>query len=352
MNADTREQLFRKLLPDEPAFRWQQIERALFTPGWRGWSDASNLSRGIKAVLKDKMPWLTVTDPRVLSGAAGDTFKAALLLADDRRIETVLMKNRRGEWTVCVSSQVGCAMRCAFCATGRMGFCRDLTADEIVDQYRFWRDFLDGRKELSGRVSNVVFMGMGEPLANYDSVKAALRTLLERTDLGPTRITVSTVGLLPRLEGILTDKDWPPVRLAVSLHSADPLTRKRIMPTTHDEFLPKLADWALRYMRTLGNKRHHLTFEYVMLAGVNDTARHADLLAKFVNSAGRARVNLIPYNFTGTAFLGSSDDEIAAFTALLEKKGVTVTRRRSMGEDIAAACGQLIQLQGKGPAGK
>ncbi len=347
-----REQLFRELLPDEPAFRWQQIEGALFTPGWRGWSDASNLSKAVKAALDEKMPWSTVGDPRVLAGAAGDTFKAALKLADDRRIETVLMRNRRGEWTVCVSSQVGCAMKCAFCATGRMGFCRDLTADEIVDQYRFWNAYLAERADLGGRISNVVFMGMGEPLANYDNVKSALRTLLKRTDLGPTRITVSTVGLLPRLEGILTDRDWPPVRLAVSLHSADPLTRKKIMPTTHDEFLPKLADWARRYLETLGNRRHHLTFEYVMLAGVNDTAKHADLLARFVNASGRARVNLIPYNFTGTAFLGSSDDEIAAFTAFLEKKGVIVTRRRSMGEDIAAACGQLIQLQGGQPEKK
>jgi 23S rRNA (adenine2503-C2)-methyltransferase len=275
---------------------------------------------------------------------ANDTYKAALTLADGQLIESVLMRNARDAWTICASSQVGCAMGCVFCATGKMGLNRQLTSDEIVDQHRFWRTFLETHPEVVGRISNIVMMGMGEPLANYVALKSALNTWLAYTDLGPTNITVSTVGVLPRLEQMLTDTDFPHVRLAISLHSAVPETRKRIVPTSFEQFLPSLADWAKRYGDTLGNRRHHLTFEYVMLCGVNDADRDAQALARFVESVGHARVNLIPYNFTDTHLTRSSDERIAAFLHILEEAGVVATRRRTMGDDIAAACGQLIQL--------
>jgi 23S rRNA (adenine2503-C2)-methyltransferase len=339
----SRQEIFEELFPGAPAFRWRQVEKAFFVDGWRGWSDVSNLPKDMAAALAADMPWMSNAKARIVENAAHDTWKAALELIDGKCVETVLMKNRRGDWTVCVSSQIGCAMKCAFCATGRMGLTRDLHSDEIVDQYRFWRGFLHDKK-LAGRLSNLVFMGMGEPLANYDNVKRALNLLLEQTDIGPTRITVSTVGLLPRLEGILTDKDWPPVRLAVSLHSAEPLTRKRIMPTTHDEFLPRLADWCQRYVRKLGNRRHYLTFEYVLLAGINDSDEHAGLLADFAKAAGRVKINLIPYNYTGGEFQGSDPERTRRFLELLAQHGLNTTRRRSMGDDIAAACGQLITL--------
>jgi 23S rRNA (adenine2503-C2)-methyltransferase len=248
-----------------------------------------------------------------------------------------------------------------------MGLKRSLDVDEIVDQYRFWRRYLEanrprGREALGGeeiprglaassltasRISNVVFMGMGEPLANYENVKAAVNDLLAHTDLGKTRITVSTVGVLPRLEQMLTDRDWPHVRLAVSLHSAVADTRKRIVPTSYDDFLPKLADWSRRYLALLGNRRHHLTFEYVMLKGVNDGDADARALAAFVKSIGNVRCNLIPYNLTDCEFTRSEDAQIARFVSILEKADVVATRRRTMGDDIAAACGQLIVLAGK-----
>ncbi len=291
---------------------------------------------------------MTVELVKIQVSGNGDTHKALLKVEGDKKIETVLMANRRGAWTICVSSQVGCAMRCGFCATGKMGLTRNLSSDEIVDQYRFWQRYiaesqprLKPEATTEARISNIVFMGMGEPLANYEEVRDALNLLLAQTDLGPTNITVSTIGILPRLEQILTDTHWPHVRLAVSLHSAIPATRKQIVPTSYDEFLPSLDRWARSYIKLLGNRRHHLTFEYVMLGGVNDTPAHAKALAAFVNRIGRIKVNLIPYNLTGGKFSCSSKETIAQFLEALQKTGMTATIRRTMGEDIAAACGQL-----------
>ncbi|OGL95652.1 hypothetical protein A2348_03485 [Candidatus Uhrbacteria bacterium RIFOXYB12_FULL_58_10] len=352
----SRQQQFSDLFPNEPAFRWRQIEQAFFVPTIRSWDGVTSLSKDMRAALA-VLPWMTVAADRVMAGASKDTHKALLTLGDGQVIETVLMENARGELTICVSSQVGCAMRCGFCATGRMGLKRSLDADEIIDQYRFWQHFLEDNKHRGGlhsdfsaippRISNIVFMGMGEPLANYENVKTALNVLLAQTDLGPTRITVSTVGVLPRLEQMLTDKTWPHVRLAISLHSAIAETRKQIVPTSYDDFLPRLADWARRYLTILGNRRHHLTFEYVMLNGVNDTDDHARALAAFVRSIGNVKCNLIPYNLTDCEFARSEDSRIERFLRILENAEVTATRRRTMGDDIAAACGQLIVLSGK-----
>ena len=308
------------------------------------------------------MPWVTFVDTDVHGNPEGDAVKALLALADGARIETVLMRNRRDQWTVCVSSQVGCAMKCAFCATGKLGLERNLTADEIVDQVRFWRDWLAsqglrdiGIKGLSSdstpqtlnppipstRISNIVFMGMGEPMANYEQVKAAIKTILKHTDIGPTRITVSTSGVLPQLEALLGDAEWPDVRLAISLHSADPKTRRELMPTSYETFLDRLRDWALKYLAAKGGRRHHLTLEYVLLGGITDTPDQAERLARFCQSIGQVRVNLIPYNQTDAGFRASTPTDLAQFQETLEHAGVTVTVRKSLGQDIDAACGQL-----------
>ncbi len=343
----SRREQFDALFPTEPAFRWKQIEAAFFSSA-KGWDDLTTLSKSMREELA-AIPWMSVKPQTVQVSLAGDTHKALLKVAGEKEIETVLMQNRRGAWTICVSSQVGCAMRCGFCATGKMGLTRSLIADEIVDQYRFWLSYLSTSTTFSTfatspRISNIVFMGMGEPLANYEAVRDALNSLLAHTDIGRTRITVSTVGVLPRLEQILTDKDWPHIRLAVSLHSAIEETRKKIVPTSYDEFLPKLEDWARRYLALHGNRRHHLTFEYVMLKGVNDTPEHARALAKFVNHIGNVRVNLIPYNLTDCEFEKSPDSTIQEFLEILHAKHLIATTRRTMGEDIAAACGQLISI--------
>ncbi len=373
----SRRKQFLVLFPDAPTFRWNQVEEALFSSA-SGWEEVTTIPKAMRESLK-AVPWMSLESVRVHMSSNGDTHKALVQVADGKEIESVLMHNPRGSCTICVSSQVGCAIRCGFCATGRMGLTRSLSSDEIVDQFRFWKRYLheylenpmkkdemqraggeqwSSRTETYGeviasrspsrslfpsgsRISNIVLMGMGEPLANYKEVRDALNRLLAHTDLGRTHITVSTVGVLPRLEQILTEKQWPHVRLAVSLHSAIASTRKQIVPTSYDDFLPKLTDWAGRYLKLHGNRNHHLTFEYVMLKGINDSPAHAKALAVFVNRIGRVKVNLIPYNLTGCEFQRSTDATILAFLASLKKNGTAATTRRTMGEDIAAACGQL-----------
>lgn len=232
-------------------------------------------------------------------------------------------------------------MKCSFCATGAMGFTRNLTTREIIDQYRFFRSYLSRHPQYAGRISNIVYMGMGEPLANYGAVRESLQLLLMYTDIGPTRITVSTVGHLAALNSVLTDPAWPPVRLAISLHSALPKTRRALMPTSFEGFFDRLADWAGRYARLHPEVRRHLTFEYVLLPGINDTLTHARALVRFVGRVGAVRINLIPYNQTGMK-IGKSGAASHFFQSYLKKHGLTVTERRSRGSDIAAACGQLV----------
>lgn len=346
----TRAEFIDQHFPDVPVFRLKQLRQGLFSDTVHSWDELTALPAGMRTVFSQTLPWLSVRPVHVLESARHDTLKAVVEAADGARFETVLMKNRRNQWSLCVSSQVGCAMACTFCATGKMGFTRNLTEDEIVDQYRFWKEYVAVRPALNERISNIVFMGMGEPLANYVNVRATLRTLLDHTDLGPTRITVSTVGLVPMLEKLLDDPEWPPVRLAVSLHSADETTRRAIMPTSYDGFLDKLAAWAEKYFAKFESRRRHLTFEYIMLSGVNDTPHHADCLVRFSQRVGKVRVNLIPYNTTASRYTRSVEDAIADFKARLEAAGVTVTARRTMGDDIAAACGQLIVEKDAAPA--
>jgi 23S rRNA (adenine2503-C2)-methyltransferase len=353
MTLLTRAEQFIVLYPDAPAFRLRQFEAALFNSLARDFSGISNMSLPMREILNARVPWLSLSLARLLTSVKKDTHKAVVKLGDGQCVETVLMQNARGSWTVCVSSQAGCAMACTFCATGQMGFMRNLLADEIIDQYRFWKIFLLERPALAGRISNIVFMGMGEPLSNYDNVKEAIRQFLAYTDLGQTRITVSTVGLLPMLRKLLNDPKWPGVRLAVSLHSAESQTRKALMPSSFDAFQEELISWTEEYFQKHKSRRQHLTFEYIMLSGVNDTKMHAEALIRFARRVGKARVNLIAYNFipqnskqiteqTGSVYRGSLPADFARFEELLKFANVTVTRRRAMGEDIAAACGQLI----------
>lgn len=342
MIFSSRKEQFKALFPEAPSFRLKQMEEALFFLAFKNFLDVSSLSKIMRETLDHDMRFLTVGEVRVFESVKKDTYKAVVEMEDGKRVETVLMQNARGHFTVCVSSQVGCAMACTFCATGTMGFTRNLTSDEIVDQYRFWKIFLSERPALPQHISNIVFMGMGEPLANYENVKETLRMLLTYTDLGPTRITVSTVGLLPMLRKILMDPEWPPVRLAVSLHSADAVTRKNMMPSSFDGFLEDLIIWTKEYFQKFDSRRRHLTFEYVMLSKVNDTEKHAAALIHFARRVGKVRINLIPYNFTGSVYRDSLPGDFARFEKELRDAGVDVTRRRTMGDDIAAACGQLI----------
>ncbi len=338
-----------RVLADAPSYRLKQAEDGLFSLTKKSWEEVGVLPKPLRDALTASVPWMSVKLFHVATSAKGDTHKAILELGDGTKIESVLMANKRGWWTICVSSQVGCAMRCTFCATGKMGLTRNLLADEIVDQYRYWASYVHARPEMPQLISNIVFMGMGEPLANYIEVRNANNTILAHTEMGPTNITVSTVGVLPRLEQLLNDPEWPPVRVAVSLHSAIAKTRKEIVPTSYDDFLPKLEEWTHKYFEKFDTRSRHLTFEYVMLGGVNDTTEHAKALAAFVQRCGKVKVNLIPYNFTDSEFLRSTDAHIRSFMDALEAGGVIVTQRKTMGDDIAAACGQLIVEKKESP---
>lgn len=337
---ETREQRIGSVLLNESAFRTRQATEAIYSPFFRSWNDVTPLSKVMRDRLSESVPWNTLSVVVIAPSVSGDTWKVLYETGDGNRIESVLMRNSRGQFTVCVSTQVGCAMNCAFCATGKLGFSRNLSQDEIVDQVRALREFVVD-SGLTGEITNIVLMGMGEPLANYEEVRGALRTFIGPMGIGTTRITVSTVGILASLDRLIADSEWPPVRIAISLHAADEKTRAGIMPTTAPGFFDGLVDWSQRYAEAFPEKRRHLTLEYVMLSGVNDTEEDSRKLASLTRRMGNVRVNLIPYNATDSGLSGSSGNAIHRFQDQLEADGVTVTIRKSQGGDIAAACGQL-----------
>lgn len=343
----TRTELLKEHFPNAPAFRMKQIQKALFEPVYTDISDVTTLPKDMREILStNQFPWMSVSQHMLYESKHHDTWKVILKAADEKLFESVLMRNNRDQWSICVSSQIGCAMKCTFCATGTMGLKRSLTVDEIVDQYRFWQQFIANTKTLDGRISNVVFMGMGEPLANYAAVKETIHTWLANTDIGPTKITVSSVGILSQLEKLLTDDTWPPVRIAISLHSANQERREEIVPTTVPNFLEHLADWSKRYHHLKGNRNHHITYEYTLLSGVNDTVEIAEELASYIKQTGVSKVNVIPYNpVSGKPFNRSDVSRIDSFKEILRQHDITVTQRKTMGDDIAAACGQLVVSQ-------
>jgi len=342
MNHSNREQKFKLLYPAEPKFRWQQLQQALFNPKFKDWDDITSISKEMRETLKTDIPWISLTMAKLQSNPAGDTAKAALKTFDEKLLETVLMSNSRGELTICLSSQIGCSIGCRFCATGAGGFTRDLDFDEIIDQYRFWDNYIaEADLFKNKRISNIVIMGMGEPFLNYDNVKLAMTAILKNTELGETNITVSTVGLLPLLNNLLKDKNWPNIRLAISLHAADFGTRKKLIPLTPVDFFPELIEWSKKYLEKFGNRRHHLSFEYVMIAGFNDSLDQAAKLAKIAKKIGQVKINLIPCNPTAANLNTSNSKQTLAFEKYLTDQGITATIRKSMGQDIDAACGQL-----------
>jgi len=372
----TRHEQFTELFPNEPKYRWKQVELALFQEKNHNWNDATSLPAAMRGTLAEKIPWLSFKKVAEVGEPDGSVRKVLLEAEDGSRIESVLMQSKSGKYSVCVSTQVGCAMGCAFCSTGKLGLKRSLIADEIVDQLRYWqlsqnpikipdKNGGDGGKGigLEARflknnnnqslspnpyplITNIVLMGMGEPMNNYENVREALNVILKNTGIGPTHITVSSAGVLPRLNKILEDKEWPPVCIAISLHSADPKIRKQIMPSSGPNFLPELAKWAEGYLKKFGNRSHYLTFEYIMLDGVNDSDIEARKLAAYTKPLGHAKINLIPYNDAAGTFKSSSPERILAFMNILLTAGVDVTRRQSLGGSIQAACGQLAAGKG------
>jgi adenine C2-methylase RlmN of 23S rRNA A2503 and tRNA A37 len=340
---DTRLSVFTSLFPEAKPYRVTQIKQSFFVPTIRSWNQVTTLSKIDRERVGQSVPFLSLSQASLLRSPSKDTYKALLLLHDGLKIETVLMKNARGHWTICVSTQVGCAMKCTFCATGSMGLSRNLSEDEIVDQYRFWLWFLYD-KNPEEQITNIVYMGMGEPLANYDAVKDSLLTLLKQTTIGPTHMTVSTIGSSVLLQKIIEDPSWPSVRMAISLHSAVLSTRKSIVPTMADSFYKDLQTWCEQYREKFASRSLYVTFEYVLLGGINDSVAEARALALFLELLGTVKVNLIPWNpvTTGSAFKAPTSEVMDSFHTTLQAHNVITIRRKTMGLDIDAACGQLV----------
>ncbi|MXZ04223.1 MAG: 23S rRNA (adenine(2503)-C(2))-methyltransferase RlmN [Rhodothermaceae bacterium] len=280
---------------------------------------------------------------QALFTARDQTVKALMQLPSGRNVESVLIPylDDHGNpirLTVCVSSQVGCAMGCTFCATGKMGFQENLTCGQIVDQVTYMRTVASERFDRD--ISNVVYMGMGEPLLNYKALLASLEILThpEACGLSPRRITVSTVGLARRIRDLANDA--PRVNLAVSLHAPTESKRASIMPISRNALTGlKALEPAMQYHTSTTGRP--LTFEYCLFSGFNDSLEDASILAQICHNV-RAKVNLIMYNSVPeTAFERTSEKQLDKFMGHLSKRGVTVTVRRSRGADIAAACGQL-----------
>ena len=307
--------------------------------GWiyrRGVTEAgamTDLSRELRATLAREFILTTPTLAHRETSADG-TEKFLLRLADGRHIESVFIPDTPA-MTFCISTQVGCAMACAFCLTGKMGLVRNLTAAEIVGQVRV----LAGALDMRDTRFNIVLMGMGEPLHNYDETMKALRILADEHgfDMSPRRVTLSTVGLLPALERLAKEPVMP--NLAISLHAPTDLQRGELVPINRKYGVGDIVEACKRFPL---KKRSRITFEYVLLAGVNDSPQDARRLAKLVAGV-KSKVNLIPLNAAaGIPFERPSDAAIDRFAKILADHGVPVSVRKSRGRDIRAACGQLI----------
>ena len=292
----------------------------------------TELPKDLRARLAAELPpALELAVERVSDG--GDTVKQLWKLNDGRAIESVLMRYR-DRVTVCVSTQAGCAMGCGFCATGQAGFDRHLTIGEIVEQVVRASQRLSEDGE--GRVSNIVFMGMGEPLANYDNLWPAIERLQADVGISARRITVSTIGIAPGIQRLAGER--LPVNLAVSLHAANDALRNRLVPINRRYPLVRLAEACRAY---LAAKHRRLSFEWALIDGVNDRRTDAAELAAYARPL-RAHVNLIPLNATpGWPTRGTSAEGVRAFRDRLVELGINATIRRNRGTDIDAACGQL-----------
>ncbi len=341
-----------------PAYRARQLFRGVHARHVNAWGNLTDLPVAMRESLAERYR-LTALRLATEQRSSDGTIKLLLAASDGQLIETVqIPASRTGvsrlpqgvhpgadtsnsptkteptarRLTICVSSQAGCALACRFCATGEMGFARDLTAGEIVEQvYRAERP--DGERE----VDNVVFMGMGEPMANYDAVVRAIRILADPHGYGfsSRRVTVSTSGLVPGIDRLAGE--GLAARLAISLHAPTDELRSDLMPINRRFPVHDIVAAADRYAGAVGRR---VSYEYVMLAGVNDTDEMADRLVQLL--AGRsAHVNLIPYNQTASRFGSSPPDRIRAFADRVRAGGIPCTVRASRGQDIAAACGQL-----------
>ncbi len=321
-----------------PSYRARQVQGWVYKRLAGSFDEMSDLPISLRTKLKDKFRFCTLS-PCNETGSRGDTVKTLFKLGDGKTIETALMhypeaagKERN---TVCVSTQVGCPVGCPFCATGQQGFERNLTCGEIIDQVLYFARYL---KDGGGKINNIVFMGMGEPLANYESLLQAIERLnsADMFGLSARSMVISTSGLIPQINRLSREKLQ--VGLSISLHTADDVLRNRLVPVNKKYPLRELMSACRSYFDATGRR---ITFEYALFAGVNDSPAHALSLAHLLHGFN-CHVNLIPSNNTGNCeYHAPSADIVQSFKQELERLGINATIRRSRGQDINAGCGQL-----------
>lgn len=321
----------------EKTFRAAQIMKWIHQQGVVDFSEMTNISKSLRQSLSEQCE-IRLPEIALDKLSVDGTRKWLLKVPGKSAIEMVFIPEKsRG--TLCVSSQVGCTLDCSFCATGKQGFNRDLTTAEIIGQVWLAKHLLAEQYQTDQRiVSNVVMMGMGEPLLNFDNVVSAMKIMQDDFCFGLSkrRITLSTAGVVPKIDAL---REQCPVSLAVSLHAANDELRNELVPLNKKYPLAKLIDACNRYVE--GSARSRITFEYIMLHGVNDSFEHAQQLACLMKTVP-GKVNLIPFNsFAGIDYRRSSNSQINRFRDVLHDNGVIVTVRRTRGDDIEAACGQL-----------
>lgn len=330
-----------EILKNEPPFRLKQAKRAVFHELIEDWDDATNLSLVLRQRLKKECP--LELKSKVYVSKNKDTAKFLLTLKDKAQIETVLMLHAGSRATACVSSQVGCPLNCAFCATGQMGFKRNLTVGEILEQVLLISRYLKNEFKPKRTLTNIVFMGMGEPFLNYDNVWEAVRFINDKDgfNIGARKISISTSGIIEGIRKMANEKLQ--VNLSISLHAPNDELRQKIMPVAKQYPLKKLLATINDYIKKTSRK---VMFEYLMLKDTNDSVEEAEQLAKIMNKP-LYMVNLIPYNPTDK-FKPSETKTIKLFKDYLEKRGIFTTQRYEFGQDIKAACGQLA-IESKKP---
>jgi 23S rRNA (adenine2503-C2)-methyltransferase len=315
---------------NQPRFRFKQIVKNYFSGKFNSFKEMSNLSLDLRETLEKNLP----LSSNVLETLQEDksTKKALLRLSDGEKIETVLMEYE-GWTTACISSQVGCALGCKFCATGKIGFRRNLTAEEMIDQITFWNNRMYPKT-----VSRVVFMGMGEPFLNWDNFVEAIETINSKEGLtiGSRKISISTAGIIDKIKAF-ADLDTQ-INLAISLHSINQEQRESIMPIANKYSLDDLKEACEYYTK---NTNRQIFFEYALMKDVNDSNEDARELAKFINSNSLYYLNIIQLNEIEGGITPSTKKRTDLFLNKLDKNRVAYSVRRSFGSKIQAACGQL-----------
>jgi 23S rRNA (adenine2503-C2)-methyltransferase len=323
----------------EPSYRADQLWQGLYNQYWNTPDEFTNLPKSLRERLGQTVRFEPLKPVKYLDSSDGQTRKTLFQLHDNRLIEAVLMKydptthRGQGRRTLCISSQAGCAMGCVFCATGQMGFMRNLTSGEIVAQVMYYARMLDAQDE---SVTNIVLMGMGEPFHNYEQVMAAIDRLNDGYNFGARRFTISTVGLVPKIRQFADERRQ--VNLAISLHAADDEERSHIMPINKKYNISKLLE-ACHYYVDQTSRR--VTFEWALIDGVNDTEEVARKLASRLKGL-MCHINAIPLNpTTGYEGRATNRQSAARFKKILEQAGIPCTIRMRRGIDIQAGCGQL-----------